>query len=125
MCIAFVELFRRTPRESKVATCVRKAAGLEPALRKLRSAARCGSIANRIFNRCRRFRRPVLAGLLRSRPGAATGGKTGDAAQRAARFLIAYPVEVFEQKADPTTDEGRALHSRDGHAQLLVGAQQR
>jgi len=37
-------------------------------------------------------------------------------------FLIAYPVEVFEQKADPATDEGRVLYSRDGKAQLLVGA---
>jgi hypothetical protein len=37
-------------------------------------------------------------------------------------FLIAYPAEVFEQKSDPATDEGRILHSRDGRAQLLVGA---
>lgn len=37
-------------------------------------------------------------------------------------FLIAYPVEVFAQKADPTTDEGRVLYSSDGRAQLLVGA---
>jgi hypothetical protein len=37
-------------------------------------------------------------------------------------FLIAYPVEVFEQASEPTTDEGRVLHSRDGKAQLLVGA---
>ena len=37
-------------------------------------------------------------------------------------FLIAYPIEVFEQKADPATDEGRVLYSRDGKAQLLVGA---
>jgi hypothetical protein len=37
-------------------------------------------------------------------------------------FLIAYPVEVFEQASDPSTDEGRVLHSRDGKAQLLVGA---
>ena len=37
-------------------------------------------------------------------------------------FLIAYPIDVFEQKADPGTDEGRILYSRDGKAQLLVGA---
>lgn len=37
-------------------------------------------------------------------------------------FLIAYPIEVFEQKSDPATDEGRVLYSRDGKAQLLVGA---
>ena len=37
-------------------------------------------------------------------------------------FLIAYPVEVFQQKTDPTTDEGRVLYSPDGKAQLLVGA---
>jgi hypothetical protein len=37
-------------------------------------------------------------------------------------FLIAYPVEVFAQKSDPTTDEGRVLYSSDGHALLLVGA---
>jgi hypothetical protein len=37
-------------------------------------------------------------------------------------FLIAYPVEVFQQKTNPTTDEGRVLYSPDGKAQLLVGA---
>ncbi len=37
-------------------------------------------------------------------------------------FLIAYPIEVFQQRADPVTDEGRVLYSRDGKAQLLVGA---
>ncbi len=37
-------------------------------------------------------------------------------------FLIAYPIEVFAQRADPTTDEGRVLYSLDGKAQLLVGA---
>lgn len=37
-------------------------------------------------------------------------------------FLIAYPIGVFAQKSDPTTDEGRALYSPDGQAQLLVGA---
>jgi hypothetical protein len=37
-------------------------------------------------------------------------------------FLIAYPVEVFEQRGQPQTDEGRVLYSRDGKAQLLVGA---
>jgi hypothetical protein len=37
-------------------------------------------------------------------------------------FLIAYPIEVFAQKSDPTTDEGRILYSADGKAQLLVGA---
>jgi hypothetical protein len=37
-------------------------------------------------------------------------------------FLIAYPVDVFAQKTEPRTDEGRVLYSSDGHAQLLVGA---
>jgi hypothetical protein len=37
-------------------------------------------------------------------------------------FLIAYPIEVFQQKFDPTTDEGRILYSPDGRTQLLVGA---
>jgi hypothetical protein len=37
-------------------------------------------------------------------------------------FLIAYPNEVFEPRGEPRTDEGRVLVSRDGQAQLLVGA---
>ena len=37
-------------------------------------------------------------------------------------FAIAYPIEVFEQKEAPTTDEGRVLMSKDGKAKLLVGA---
>lgn len=37
-------------------------------------------------------------------------------------FLIAYPANVFEQRAEPQTDEGRVLVSHDGKAQLLVGA---
>ncbi|MBK9078351.1 MAG: hypothetical protein WBP38_07550 [Hyphomicrobium sp.] len=37
-------------------------------------------------------------------------------------FAIAYPVDVFEQKSAPTTDEGRVLISKDGKAKLLVGA---
>ena len=37
-------------------------------------------------------------------------------------FAIAYPVDVFEQKSAPTTDEGRVLLSKDGKAKLLVGA---
>ena len=37
-------------------------------------------------------------------------------------FAIAYPVDVFEQKEAPKTDEGRLLVSRDGRAKLLVGA---
>ncbi len=37
-------------------------------------------------------------------------------------FAIAYPVDVFEQKLPPTTDEGRVLFSKDGKARLLVGA---
>jgi hypothetical protein len=37
-------------------------------------------------------------------------------------FLIAYPSEVFQQVREPRTDEGRILSSRDGKAQLLVGA---
>lgn len=37
-------------------------------------------------------------------------------------FLIAYPNKIFQQRAEPTTDEGRVLYSPDGRAQLLVGA---
>jgi hypothetical protein len=37
-------------------------------------------------------------------------------------FTIAYPIDVFEQKAEPTTDEGRVLVSKDGKAKLLIGA---
>lgn len=37
-------------------------------------------------------------------------------------FHIAYPIEVFAQTGEPRTDEGRVLTSRDGKAQLLVGA---
>jgi hypothetical protein len=37
-------------------------------------------------------------------------------------FAIAYPIDVFEQKTAPTTDEGRLLMSKDGKAKLLVGA---
>ena len=37
-------------------------------------------------------------------------------------FAIAYPVDVFEQKSAPKTDEGRVLQSKDGKAKLLVGA---
>ena len=37
-------------------------------------------------------------------------------------FTIAYPVSVFEQKAPPTTDQGRVLVSKDGKAKLLIGA---
>lgn len=37
-------------------------------------------------------------------------------------FAIAYPIDVFEQKSAPTTDEGRVLLSKDGKAKLLVGA---
>lgn len=37
-------------------------------------------------------------------------------------FAIAYPVDVFEQKTEPATDEGRVLVSKDGKAKLLVGA---
>ena len=37
-------------------------------------------------------------------------------------FTIAYPIDVFEQKTAPTTDEGRVLLSKDGKAKLLIGA---
>jgi hypothetical protein len=37
-------------------------------------------------------------------------------------FLIAYPVKVFPQQANQTTDEGQVFYSGDGRAQLLVGA---
>lgn len=37
-------------------------------------------------------------------------------------FAIAYPTNVFEQKTQPTTDEGRVFVSKDGKAKLLVGA---
>ena len=64
------------------------------------------------------------------------GGLAGEFAARAADwrrdwatlrnerhgFLIAYPIDVFQQVREPNTDEGRVLYSRDGKAQLLVGA---
>ncbi len=37
-------------------------------------------------------------------------------------FAIAYPVDVFEQKEAPKTDEGGVFISKDGKAKLLVGA---
>jgi hypothetical protein len=37
-------------------------------------------------------------------------------------FAIAYPADVFEQKEEPKTDEGRVFVSKDGKAKLLVGA---
>lgn len=37
-------------------------------------------------------------------------------------FTIAYPADVFEQKSEPKTDEGRVLVSKDGKAKLLIGA---
>jgi hypothetical protein len=37
-------------------------------------------------------------------------------------FAIAYPVDVFEQKEAPRTDEGGVFISKDGKAKLLVGA---
>jgi hypothetical protein len=37
-------------------------------------------------------------------------------------FLIAYPSDIFQQAGESRTDEGRVLQSRDGKAQLLVGA---
>lgn len=37
-------------------------------------------------------------------------------------FAIAYPIDVFEQKSAPNSDEGRVLLSKDGKAKLLVGA---
>ena len=37
-------------------------------------------------------------------------------------FTIAYPVDIFEQKAPPKTDQGRVLESKDGKAKLLIGA---
>jgi hypothetical protein len=37
-------------------------------------------------------------------------------------FEIAYPVDVFEQKEAPKTDEGDVYVSKDGKAKLLVGA---
>jgi len=67
----------------------------------------------------------ILAGLaFTARPARAADWRQDWATLHNERhgFLIAYPVDVFEQKADPTTDEGRVLHSRDGRAQLLVGA---
>lgn len=37
-------------------------------------------------------------------------------------FEIAYPIDVFEQKEAPKTDEGGVFISKDGKAKLLVGA---
>lgn len=37
-------------------------------------------------------------------------------------FAIAYPAGVFEQTAEPKSDDGRVFTSKDGKAKLLVGA---
>ncbi|MGE0056100.1 MAG: hypothetical protein AB7S74_18040 [Hyphomicrobium sp.] len=37
-------------------------------------------------------------------------------------YAIAYPVDVFEQREAPRSDEGRVLYSKDGKARLLFGA---
>jgi len=66
-----------------------------------------------------------LAGGLAGDPAAwATDWRRDWATLRNERhgFLIAYPIDVFQQVREPNTDEGRVLHSRDGKAQLLVGA---
>jgi hypothetical protein len=66
-----------------------------------------------------------VAGLLTAGPSRGAGDWRKDWAtlqNERHGFLIAYPVEVFQQKAAPTTDEGRILFSPDGKAQLLVGA---
>ena len=34
-------------------------------------------------------------------------------------FAIAYPDDIFEQKEEPKTDEGRVFVSKDGKAKLL------
>ena len=66
----------------------------------------------------------VLAGLLAVGIAAAADWRQGWATLRNERhgFLIAYPAEIFQQAGESRTDEGRVLQSRDGKAQLLVGA---
>ncbi len=64
----------------------------------------------------------VIAGVVSP---ASAGPKLDDwATMRNERhgFTIAYPIDVFEQKTAPTTDEGRVLLSKDGKAKLLIGA---
>ena len=66
----------------------------------------------------------ALAGLLAGGIAAAADWRQGWATLHNERhgFLIAYPAEIFQQQAESRTDEGRVLLSRDGKAQLLVGA---
>jgi hypothetical protein len=66
----------------------------------------------------------LVAGIASFSPGLAADWRRDWATLHNERhgFLIAYPIEIFEQQSVPTTDEGRVLQSRDGKAQLLVGA---
>ena len=66
----------------------------------------------------------VLAGLLAGGLATAAEWRQGWATLRNERhgFLIAYPSDIFQQAGESRTDEGRVLQSRDGKAQLLVGA---
>ena len=67
----------------------------------------------------------AAAGLAMLAAPAVAGPKLDDwATVKNARhgFTIAYPVDVFEQKGEPKTDEGRLLTSKDGKAKLLIGA---
>ena len=66
----------------------------------------------------------ALAGLFAGGIAAAADWRQGWATLHNERhgFLIAYPPEIFQQAGESRTDEGRVLQSRDGKAQLLVGA---
>jgi hypothetical protein len=66
----------------------------------------------------------ALAGLLAGGMAGAADWRQGWATLHNERhgFLIAYPAEIFQQAGETRTDEGRVLQSRDGKAQLLVGA---
>lgn len=66
----------------------------------------------------------LLAVLLAGGMAVATDWRRDWATLRNERhgFLIAYPSDVFQQAGESNTDEGRVLYSRDGKAQLLVGA---
>lgn len=37
-------------------------------------------------------------------------------------YAIAYPIDVFEQRETPKSEDGRVLYSKDGKAKLLFGA---
>ena len=67
----------------------------------------------------------IAALLLPLEPAAAAGKRFSDwVTLHNARhgFSIAYPLDIFTEKAEPASDEGRVFESPDGKARLLVGA---